>query len=476
MCKINKYCKSFKLVLLLISFSFIMGELFMVNNLTVGTPFKVLLKFMIPIYLGGLLQQLYSVADMAIIGQFIGLDALAGVGAVSSLNFLILGFVFGTSTGLGIPISKAFGANDTGKIKKYFATSLCIAVVTGLILTIVLLVFTEQILSVLQIPDNAYPHSKDYIFTFFAGLIGMFIYNLLASVLRAVGNSKTPLYFLFLSSALNVVLDLIFVLVFHMGVFGTSLATVISQSFSALLCILLILKKYEILKITLKDLRVKQKDVTHLIFVSFPMGLQFSITAIGSVVLQSAVNSLGTVAIAAVAAGSRVHAVILKGFEAIGVSMASFCGQNLGAKKLERISVGVRHSFFIGLVYWIASFILLATCSRYFAMLFISPTETATIDATYTYLFVSAVGYIFLLLLHIFRNTVQALGYTTLAMLTGVFELVARVVVSITLVANFGFMGAVFANPIAWISAISFLIPVYIYIMRKFKRDLKKQS
>ncbi len=448
----------------------------MTNNLTVGTPFKVILKFGIPIFLGGLLQQLYNVADMAIIGQFIGLDALAGVGAVSSLNFLILGFVFGTSTGLGIPISRCFGAKEYDKIKKIFGAALWIILITGALLTTCLLLFIDPILSVLQIPDNAASHSRDYIFTFFAGLIGMFVYNFLAAALRAVGNSKTPLYFLILSSVLNIVLDLLFILVFNLGVFGASLATVFSQSVSALLCIILILKKYDILKITTNDLKVKFKDVIKLVKTSFPMGLQFSITAIGSVVLQSAVNSLGTVAIASVAAGGRIHAVILKGFEAIGVSMASFCGQNLGAKEYDRISLGIKHSFFIGVVYWIASFILLATSSRYIAMLFISPTETATLDATYTYLFVSAVGYIFLLLLHIFRNSVQALGYATLAMLTGVFELVARVVVSITLVQSFGFMGAVFANPIAWISAISFLIPVYIYIMKKFKKDAKNEN
>ncbi len=441
----------------------------MISNLTEGTPYKIILRFAFPIFLGNLLQQLYSFTDMAIIGQYIGLDALAGVGGVSSFDFLILGFVLGTTAGFGIPIARSFGAGDIEKIRTYFANALLLTIFCSLIITTVVLVFIDPILSTLNLPANAYPYSKTYIVTYCSGLTGIFIYNLLAAVLRSVGNSKTPLYFLIYSSLLNIILDLIFVLIFNWEVFGTAIATVISQSTAAILCIVLVYRKYDILRLRKTDLKIDLTIIKALCISGFPMGLQFSITAIGTMILQSAVNALGTAYIAAVAAGGRIHAVLLKGFEAIGIALASYSGQNIGAKKIDRIGLGMKHSFYIGAIYSFICFVFLLISARFLAMIFIDSSEVLALDSAYFYLNVSGACYILLQILHIFRNTVQGIGYASVAMFAGVFELIARLLVASLLVTNFGFVGAALANPISWVFADVFLIIAYIKVMKKIR-------
>ncbi len=443
----------------------------MTNKLTQGKPYKIIFMFAVPIFFGNLMQQLYSFTDMAIIGRFIGLDALAGVGGVSSFDFLILGFVLGTTAGFGIPIARLFGAGDTKVIKKYFANALVMVITCSIIITAAVLILIDDILFVLNLPENAYGYSKTYITTYITGLTGIFVYNLLAAVLRSLGNSKTPLYFLAYSSVLNIGLDLLFVLVFKLGVFGTALATVISQGTAALLCIVLIYTKYPILRFNRAALKPNIAIIKNLSVSGFPMGFQFAITAVGTIVLQSSVNALGTSYIAAVAAGSKIHLVLLKGFEAIGIALASYSSQNLGAKKLERIGQGMKQSFFIGSVYALICFVLLMVFARYLAMIFIDSSETLALDSAYLYLNASGACYILLLLLHIFRNTVQGIGFSSVAMFAGVFELIARLLVASLLVSNFGFLGAVLASPIAWLFADTFLIIAYVRLMKKLKAE-----
>ncbi len=444
-------------------------------NLTEGKPYKILIRFALPIFLGSLLQQVYSFTDMAIIGQFVGMDALAGVGGVSSLDFFILGFVIGTASGFGIPIARSFGAKDHDKIRKLFGNAIWISLVCGILLTVLISIFIDPILSTLQLPENIYGYSKTYIATYTIGLVGIFIYNLLAAVLRSVGDSKTPLYFLILASALNIILDLIFVLVFNWGVFGTALATVISQSFSAVLCIILIYKKFSDLKPTREDLKPNLSIILHLSANGFPMGLQFSITAIGSMILQSAVNLLGTPYIAAISAGGRIHMLLMKGLESIGVALAAYTSQNLGANKIDRIGKGVRDGLIVGMVFSIMSSVFLLFASRPLTMLFIDSTETIAIDASVEYLNLLGIFYFLLLTLHIFRNTVQGLSYAGIAVFAGVAELLARFFSATVLVTNFGFFGAVIANPVAWIAADIFLIVVYLIAMKRIRNGIIRQ-
>lgn len=448
----------------------------MTKNLTEGTPFKSILSFTIPILLGNLFQQAYNLIDSAIVGRFVGVEALAGVGSTGSVNFLIIGFVMGTSVGFTIPISKSFGANNYDILRKYYTNALWIVAVVSVFLTIVTLIFIEPILILMQTPDDMFPYAKTYISTIFAGIPGIFLYNYLASVLRSLGDSKTPVFFLICSALMNVVLDLVFVLVFEMGVFGTGLATVISQTTAGVFCILLIRKKFFILKTDKSDWKIDFKLIKTLVSTGFPMGLQMSITAIGSVILQTSINSLGSTYCAAITSAAKISMFACQGCEALGVSLATYTGQNLGAKKLKRIGQGVRQAMIMGLIYVVAIFVFLFFTVNYLALIFVSASETEIIACIRQYILVNSGSYIFLSTLLIFRNTIQGLGYSVFAMLAGVAEMIARILVGIFFVPAFGYTGAVFSNPVAWLFATIFLVPAYLYVIRKVKNEHNSQT
>ncbi len=444
----------------------------MTRDMTTGSPLKNILKFCLPLMVGNLFQQFYNMADTIIVGQFVGKNALSAVGSVGPLNFLVIGTVVGLCTGFAIPIAQRFGAQDIHNLKKYVANIVYTSSALAVILTIAAMLFTKPLLSILNTPEEVYENAYNYIIIIFAGIGATILYNLLASIVRALGDSRTPLYFLLFSSFLNIGLDLLLIIVFHMGVKGAAIATVFSQLVSGLLCFIYVKRSFPILHITKETRKLDFVFVKDLIRNGIPMALQFSITAIGSVMLQSCVNGLGADCIAAITIGGKTQLMIVLPAETIGITMATYCGQNLGAKKIDRIEKGMHRALVLGFIYAIIGFCVAQFFGPYLSLLFIDGSETEVIALAQQYINAGSYFYLILSSLFILRNGLQGLGYSFTAMLTGGFELVARGIMGFGFVNTIGYSAACVANPVAWMAADLFLIPAYIVSLRKVKRKL----
>lgn len=448
----------------------------MVMDMTTGDPIKRILRFFIPVLLGNLLQQFYSMADSIIVSRFLGVDAFSGVSATGSLNFLILGSALGICSGFAIPISQHFGAGDHTALRKYFANSLYLAGVISILLALVTGLLSPQILTLMGTPENIFPYSLTYIRLIFFGIPATMLYNLLSGVLRAVGDGRTPLYMLLCSTILNIFLDLLFIIVFQTGIAGAAVATVLAQLLSGLLCAAVIYRKFDILHIRKGEGRANAAIMRRLLNTGVPMGLQFSITAIGSTILQASVNSLGSQAVAAIGAGAKVQFIFTSPIEAVGVTMATYCGQNLGARRMDRVRVGVRRVTFIMLAYSLAAFGAQSLAGRQIAQLFIDSSEVEILDLATHFLNI-VVGSSFLLaLVLIYRNAIQGLGFSRISMVAGLMELVGRTFVAFVLVGAMGFNGACFANPAAWICADAVLLPIYLVIVKRLQAQTKQSD
>jgi len=441
----------------------------MTMDMTTGSPLGKILRFFVPVLLGNLLQQLYSTVDSVIISQFVGVEAFAGVSATGSLNFLILGLALGMCSGFAIPVSQEFGAGDHEQMRRCFANALYASGVISVIMAVVTALLTPAILSAVGTPGDIFDYACDYIRLVFIGIPATVMYNLLSGVMRAVGDGRTPLIMLLLSSVLNVILDVLFVVAFDMGVAGAAVATVVSQFISGLLCLYVIFKKTDVLAIRKNEWSYDGKIVVRLLGIGMPMGLQFSITAIGSTILQASVNSLGSSAVAAIGAGSRSQFIFTTPLEAIGITMATYAGQNLGARRIDRVRKGVKDITIVMAIYCAVAFALQLLVGRYIVMLFTGSGSGPILDNATLYLNV-VMGFAFLLaIVLIYRNTIQGLGYSNAAMLAGLMELVGRAFVALVLVRFFKFYGASFANPIAWVCADALLLPLYFRIVKRYE-------
>ena len=445
----------------------------MTKDMTAGSPMKNIIRFCLPLMLGNLFQQLYNMADTIIVGRFVGKIALSAVGSVGALNFLIIGSVIGLCTGFAIPIAQRFGAQDIQSLKKYVANIIYTSAVLGIVFTVGAVLFTHPLLKLLNTPEEIYQDAYDYIVIIFAGIGATMFYNLLASIVRSLGDSKTPLYFLLFSSVLNVGLDILLITVFHMGVRGASVATVISQLVSGILCFIYVKRSFPILHITKETSKPDFKYIKTLLRNGLPMALQFSITALGSVMLQSCVNGLGADAIAAVTIGGKTQLMIVLPSETIGITMATYCGQNLGAKKLDRIKKGIGSGFILAAIYSVIGMCVARFLGPYISLLFISGSETSVITLAQQYINAGSYFYIILSVLFLLRNSLQGLGYSVTAMMTGVFELFARAVGGFIFVEHFGYDAACFVNPFAWIVADMFLFPAFFTVMHKLNKRFK---
>ena len=446
----------------------------MVHDMTQGKPIRLILSFCIPLLLGNLFQQMYNMVDSIIVGKYVGVGALAAVGSTGALNFLILGFAMGLCSGFTIPISQAFGANDVPNLKRYVTNAAWLSLFIGVLLTLVTTFGTKQFLIWMQTPEDIFEDAYRYIWTLFAGILVIFLYNLLSGIMRALGDSRTPLYILVLASILNIFLDLFFILVLKSGAVGAAIATVIAQLVSGLLCFLYIKKKFPILHMKRADWRLSGFHVSRLLGMGIPMGLQFSITAIGSTVLQSAVNSLGSSIVAATTAGAKVSALFTQPLETLGLTMATYCGQNLGAVKIDRIKQGIRQSLILGALYSLIAGIGISLTGRYVALLFLDSSETAILSDVQRFLVANGSGYVLLSTLLILRNAIQGLSHGFLAMFAGIFEMAARSLVAFALVAPFGYTAVCFANMGAWVAANLLLIPALFYVERSLKQHYIK--
>lgn len=439
------------------------------KEMTSGPCLPLIFNFTLPLLLGNMLQQTYSLIDAAIVGKFLGINALASVGASTSVVFLILGFCNGCCGGFGIPVAQKFGARDYVSMRRLVSVSLKLAGMMSVGIALITCLLCAFILRTMQTPENIFQDAYWYLLITFIGVPCTFFYNLLSSIIRALGDSKTPFWFLLFSTVLNVLLDLLCILVFHWGVAGAAIATVFSQGVSAVLCYFYMYRKFEILRMQPADKRFRPELARQLIFVGVPMGLQFSITAIGSIMLQSANNALGTACVAAFTAAMRIKMFFLCMLESLGIAMATFCGQNYGAGKPERIWTGVKAASLMMIVYVAAVAIILWGFSEKFVLLFVDPSETEIIADAALFLHISVSFFPVLGLLCILRYSIQGAGYTKLAMFSGVSEMIARILVSVVAVPLWGFWAVCFGDPTAWVFADAFLIPAFIYVYRRLR-------
>lgn len=443
-----------------------------INDMTVGSPTKDILKFALPLILGYILQQMYLIVDAAIVGRWIGVDALAAVGASSSIMFLIMGFCNGSCAGFAIPVSQAFGAKDYKKMRSYVANALRIGVVFAIVITFLSSILCDKILGLVNTPAEI--HHDAYVFLLLQFLAIPFTigYNLLAGFIRALGDSKQPFYFLIFSSLVNILLDVILILGMGLGVFGAGLATLLSQLLSCILCGWYILKKMQILIPQGDERTFNNKLISILLNNGVPMGLQFSITGIGIIMLQSANNALGTTYVAAFTASMRIKYLFTCVFENIGVAMATYCGQNIGARNLPRIRKGILSAIRIMLVYFVLTVIIIYPFADEMMSLFVNSGEQAVIDNAAMFMRIANYFYPALGLLVILRYGIQGLGYSNLSMMSGVMEMIARIAVSLWIVPALGFLGVCYGDPVAWCAADLFLVPAFIFLYRHIRKRL----
>ena len=440
------------------------------KEMTSGASFPLILNFTLPLLLGNLLQQTYSLMDAAIVGKYLGINALASVGASTSVVFLILGFCTGCCSGFSIPVAQKFGARDYVTMRRFISVSLKISGVMSVVLAIITSLLCAYILRTMQTPENIFDGAYIYLLITFIGIPSIFFYNLLSGIIRALGDSKTPFWFLLLSSVLNIILDLFCIIVLGWGVAGAAIATVFSQAVSALLCLYYMFRKFDILKMEKGETALDKHYIKGLLDMGVPMGLQFSITAIGSIMLQSANNALGTSCVAAFTAGMRIKMFFMCPLESMGIAMATYCGQNYGAGKTERINMGLRASFFMVCLYCIFCFIVLHIFARHIIYLFVDFHEYEIIEKANQFIVTSCTYFIPLGLLCLLRYSIQGLGYSKLAMMSGVFEMVDRTAVSLFLVPILGYTGVCYGDPSAWFAADLFLIPAYLYVHKRLSR------
>ncbi len=445
----------------------------MTKDMTTGSPMKNIIRFCLPLMIGNLFQQFYNMADIIIVGRFVGKTALSAVGSVGSLNFLVIGSVIGLCTGFSVPIAQRFGAQDEKGLKKYIANIIYLSVALGVLLTVGAVMLTNPLLKLLNTPADIYEDAYDYIIIIFAGIGATMFYNLLAAMVRSLGDSKTPLYFLLFSSVLNIGLDVLLIAVFDMGVRGASVATIFSQFVSGVLCFVYVKRSFPILHITKETRGLDFKYIGRLLSNGLPMAMQFSITAVGSVMLQSCVNGLGADAIAAVTIGGKTQLMITLPSETIGATMATYCGQNLGAGKYDRIKKGVGRGVLLAACYTAIGFCVARFLGPYISLLFIDGSEAAVIGLAQDYINMGSYFYFILSILFLFRNSLQGLGYSAVAMFAGIFELIARAVMGFGFVNTIGYAAACIANPVAWVAADVFLIPAYFVMMKKVKKKLQ---
>ena len=433
----------------------------MTRDMTTGSPLSRILAFCAPLLVGNLFQQFYNLADSILVGRILGVNAFAAVGSTGALSFLILGFALGICSGFAIPIAQSFGAGDEEAVRSRTGQLVWLGLLFSGLITLATFFWTDDILRLIHTPAEIFDDAYRYIFVVFMGTAAMILYNLSSSVLRALGDSRTPLFFLIIAVVVNVFLDLLFMRSFHMGVEGAALATVISQAASGLACLVYIRLRVPMLRLSARNLRPNLRRMGLIAAVGVPMGLQFSITAVGSIILQSAVNGLGASAVAAVSAGAKVHNIVAAPLETCGVAMSTYCGQNLGAGQIRRIRDGIRTSTAVSFLYCAFGFTVNCLAGNAIAMLFVDPSETLILREVHRYLVTVGAAYPMLAIIFVFRNGLQGMGYSRQAMGAGLAELIARVLVAFGFVGRYGFQAVCFANPTAWLFADAILLVLY---------------
>lgn len=444
----------------------------MTKSMTEGRPLKLIFEFALPLLVGNLLQQTYNIIDAAIVGRVLGPDALAAVGASSSVQFLVLGFCIGICCGFGIPLATHFGAGNLEKMRTYIFNAAVLTIGAAAVITSLCALLCPKILHLLSTPDDIYRNAYSYLLIIFLGIPFTLFYNLLSSILRAVGDSRTPFMFLAVSTVLNIVLDFICIIALKWGCAGAAAATVTAQAVSGILCFIYISKRFPDLVPSKDNRRINGQAIKNLSVTGIPMGLQYSITAIGSMVMQSANNGLGSVYVSGFTAGMRIKQFIMCPFDAVATAVSVFCGQNLGAGKTDRIKKGIKQGVMAAVCYGIIAGLVLIIFGRTLSLMFIDQSETAVLDAAAKYL--RCLGYFFwsLGILNVCRMSTQGLGYSGRAVISGVTEMAARIIVSLVFVRAYGYTAICFADQAAWVSACLYIAPMCFICVRRSEKKV----
>ena len=439
--------------------------------MTSGSPAKLIFGFAIPMFLGLLFQQFYSMVDTLIVGKFLGVNPLAGVGSTSSLNFMVLGFCMGVCNGFAIPVAQMFGAKEEHRLRRYVTNGAWLCIVFSIVMTLVVVAVCRPVLVLMQTPEEIFEYAYVYIVIVFWGIPGTFLYNILAAIIRSLGDSKTPVIFLAISSGINIVLDLVFVLAFDMGVEGPAIATVLAQGISGIICLFYMYRNFPVLHASRDEWKPELHYMGKLCFIGIPMGLQYSITAIGSLVLQTAVNGLGAMVVAGVTAAQKINMFISCPIESLGQTMAPYAGQNMGAGKIDRIGKGLKSAVLMGWGVSIICFLIAVLFGKQLTLLFVDAGETEIIAYSYQFLLFCIGGYCLLTLVNTVRFTIQGMGFSVFAILSGIMEMIARILAATVVVQMIGFAGTCLAHPMAWLFADVFLIPAFFWCRKKVAKQ-----
>ena len=443
--------------------------------MTTGSPGKMIFNFTMPIFIGNIFQQFYNMADTVIVGKFVGNAALAAVGACGTLAFLIIGFLQGVTAGFTVVTAQHYGAGNMKAMKKSVASGAVLTLIVSVILTVLSMVSMSKVLHLMNTPSDMYGEAYGYIMVLCGGIIAQALYNYLASVLRALGDSKRPLYFLVIAALLNIVLDLVFIIIFRLGAAGAAYATVIAQGISGILCLFYIGKKVPALHLHKEDWEMDGSLIGWQLKIGLPMAFQYSITAIGTIVVQSCLNILGSTAAAGFAAASKIEQVFSQAYVALGTTMATYCAQNMGAGKYTRIRKGFKNATLMGFAYAIVTGVIIFFGGKYMTVFFVSENLDQIMGYVDIYLRCVSVSFLPLVIVNLYRNGIQGMGYGLLPMTAGIAELIGRSGAAL-IASHFGsYMGICLASPAAWVLAGTLLIVMYFKIM-KGKKDREIQT
>lgn len=443
--------------------------------MTTGSPGKMIFNFTMPIFIGNIFQQFYNMADTVIVGKFVGNAALAAVGACGTLAFLIIGFLQGVTAGFTVVTAQHYGAGNMKAMKKSVASGAVLTLIVSVILTVLSMVSMSKVLHLMNTPSDMYGEAYGYIMVLCGGIIAQALYNYLASVLRALGDSKRPLYFLVIAALLNIVLDLVFIIIFRLGAAGAAYATVIAQGISGILCLFYIGKMVPALHLHKEDWEMDGSLIGWQLKIGLPMAFQYSITAIGTIVVQSCLNILGSTAAAGFAAASKIEQVFSQAYVALGTTMATYCAQNMGAGKYTRIRKGFKNATLMGFAYAIVTGVIIFFGGKYMTVFFVSENLNQIMGYVDIYLRCVSVSFLPLVIVNLYRNGIQGMGYGLLPMTAGIAELIGRSGAAL-IASHFGsYMGICLASPAAWVLAGTLLIVMYFKIM-KGKKDREIQT
>ena len=440
------------------------------HDMTQGKILLPLVSFTIPLVLGNLFQLTYNAADSVIVGKYVGEQALAAVGTSTPIMNIAILLISGMCMGASVLMSSQYGAKDYDTLSKQISTTMLAGCGFSVVFSLLMLLLATPVLRLIRVPETAIPEAAVYLRIIFLGLIFTFIYNFLANTMRALGDSKTPLYFLLFSAALNIVLDLVLIIVFHLGAAGAAYATVIAQGVSALLCLIYIIKKVPILKLDRWDFKLDGHLVRQQLAIGFPMALQYSITAIGAMMVQAALNVLGSVHVAAFTAANKIEQVVTQVYVALGTTMATYCAQNMGAGKVKRISRGFRATTIMGSMYSVVFGVLVFYFGNMLTGLFVSENLDQIVGLVDVYMKCVALFFVPLNVVNVYRNGIQGMGYGFLPMTAGIAELAGRGLTAVVASHYKSYLGICLASPVAWIFASALLLVMYFGIMNKYKK------